>query len=92
MGLRMALGAVPGRLVLLSLRQGLMPVIVGLVIGGGAAFWVSRLMTSLLYGITPADPATYIAATAVLFLAAALACYIPARRVLRIDPGAALRE
>jgi predicted permease len=92
MGLRMALGAVPGRLVLLSLRQGLMPVIVGLVIGGGAAFWVSRLMTSLLYGITPADPATYIAATAVLFLAAALACYMPARRVLRIDPGAALRE
>jgi ABC-type antimicrobial peptide transport system permease subunit len=92
MGLRLALGAKPGSLVTLSMRQGLLPVAIGLAIGGGAAFWVSRLMSSLLYGVTPADPTTYVAAILVLFAAAAFACYIPARRVLRIDPAVVLRE
>jgi ABC-type antimicrobial peptide transport system permease subunit len=67
------------------------PVVLGLAAGLLVAGWASQLMTSLLFGITPGDPVTYVAACGGLFVAAALACYHPARRVLRVDPLVALR-
>jgi len=67
------------------------PVVVGLVIGLGAALWLSRLMTSLLFEITPSDPMTYVAVSAALALTGLVACYLPARQVLRVDPVVALR-
>jgi predicted permease len=92
MGLRLALGAEPGALMRRALGQGLRPVLIGLVAGTAAAFWLSGLTTSLLYGVTPADPLTYAAAVGGLLAAATLACYGPARRALRIDPAVALRD
>jgi ABC-type antimicrobial peptide transport system permease subunit len=92
MGLRLALGADPGALMRRALGQGLRPVAVGLAAGTLAAFWLSGLTTSLLYGVTASDPLTYAAVAGGLLLAAALACYGPARRALRIDPAVALRE
>jgi ABC-type antimicrobial peptide transport system permease subunit len=67
------------------------PVLVGAVIGLGAMFWLSRLMTSLLFGIQPSDPVTYSAVILALMAAAIFACYFPARAVLRVDPVVALR-
>jgi putative ABC transport system permease protein len=92
MGLRLALGAEPQALMRRALGQGLRPVVIGLVAGTAAAFWLSRLTTSLLYGVTATDPITYATVVGGLLLAAALACYGPARRALRIDPAVALRE
>jgi putative ABC transport system permease protein len=92
MGLRLALGAEPRALMRRALMQGLRPVAIGLVAGVGIAFWLSRLTTSLLYGVTPMDPLTYVAVAGGLLAAATLACYGPARRALRIDPAVALRE
>ena len=92
MGLRLALGAEPGALMRRALAQGLRPVVIGLVAGTAAAFWLSQVTASLLYGVTATDPVTFITAVGGLLLAAALACYGPARRALRIDPAAALRE
>jgi putative ABC transport system permease protein len=92
MSLRLALGAQPGQLISLSMRFGLVPVLLGLATGLVVAFWLSRLMASLLYGVTSSDPVTYAAVGAALLAAAAVACYLPARRVLDINPAAALRE
>jgi predicted permease len=92
MGLRLALGAEPRALMRRALGQGLRPVVIGLVAGTAGAFWLSRLTTSLLYGVTATDPLTYIAVVGGLLVAAALACYGPARRALRIDPAIALRD
>lgn len=92
MGLRLALGAHASQLIGLAMRMGLWPVVIGLIVGAGAALWLSRLLTSLLFDITPYDPATYAAVGTSLFVAAALACYLPARTVLRVDPAEAMRE
>jgi predicted permease len=92
MGLRLALGAEPRALMRRSLAQGLRPVVIGLITGTGIAYWLSALTTSLLYGVTSTDPATYTAVAGGLLAAATLACYGPARRALRIDPAIALRE
>ncbi len=92
LGLRLALGAEPRALMRRSLAQGLRPVAIGLIAGTAIAYWLSKLTTSLLYGVTATDPLTYVAVAGGLFLAAALACYGPARRALRIDPAIALRE
>jgi predicted permease len=92
MGLRMALGA-SGRSVLkLVMFQGMRPVVIGLVIGIGGALALSRLMTSLLFGLTPADLPTYAVVAVLLAGAAALACYIPARDALRVDVTATLKN
>jgi putative ABC transport system permease protein len=92
MGLRMALGA-SGRSVLkLVMFQGMRPVMIGLVIGIGGALALSRLMTSLLFGMTPADVPTYAVVAALLAGAAALACYVPARDALRVDVTATLKN
>lgn len=92
MGLRLALGARHSQLIALAMRVGLAPVTLGLIVGLGVALWLSRLMTSLLYGVTAYDPATYTIVGAALLAAAAIACYLPARTVLGVDPASAMRN
>ena len=75
----------------LVFAQGMRPVVVGILLGLGAMLWLSQLMTSLLFNVTPRDPVTYTTVVTSLILVAALACYIPARRVLGVDPATALR-
>jgi predicted permease len=91
MGLRLALGAQRNQLLALAMRVGLTPVVIGLVAGIGVAAWISGLMTSLLYGIKASDPLTYAGVAGVLLTAAALACYLPARMVTRVDPASVMR-
>jgi predicted permease len=90
-GVRLALGAAPSQVLRLVVAQGLRPVAIGLAIGLVLALLVSRLMASLLFGITGTDPLTYAGAGAAFALTAALACYMPARQVLRVNPVVALR-
>ena len=91
-GIRMALGALPGAVVGMVLRQGMRLVALGLAIGVAGAFLLSRLFASLLYETTPSDPATYAAVAVVLGLVAAVACFVPARRATSVDPMVALRN
>jgi putative ABC transport system permease protein len=91
MGLRLALGAHYGQLIALAMRIGLWPVLIGLAFGVGAALWLSRLLTSLLFNVTPYDPLTYAGVAGALLAAAAVACYLPARTVLHVDPASAMR-
>jgi len=67
-------------------------VLLGLAIGVGSAFALSRLFSSLLYETTPTDPPTYAAVAAVLALVAAVSCFVPARRATTVDPMVALRN
>jgi putative ABC transport system permease protein len=90
-GLRMALGAQPGRVLLLVLRQGLLLTLVGIGVGLAGALALSRVMSGLLYGVTASDPATFVAIVALLGFVSLVACYIPARRATRIDPMITLR-
>lgn len=91
-GVRMALGARGGDVVTLVMRQGLALVGVGLGIGTVAALGLTRLLTSLLYGVGTADPLTYAAVAALLGGAGAAACYLPARRATLVEPVEVLRE
>jgi predicted permease len=90
-GIRMALGADRGDVLRLVMREGLAPVLIGVGIGLPAAFAGARLITSLLFGLTPADPLTICVATMLLLAVAALAGYLPARKASRVDPITALR-
>lgn len=92
LGVRMALGARPGQILRLLVRQGMLPVSAGIVFGIGGALALTRLMRSLLYEVSPSDPATLAAAVGLMLLVSLLACIIPARRAARIDPVAALRS
>ena len=91
-GVRMALGAVVGDVLLLVMRQGLTPVAVGLAVGIGAAVGVSQLLGSILYGVTPTDPVTYASVVAILAAVALVACIAPARRAATVDPLLSLRS
>ncbi|MGD0630434.1 MAG: ADOP family duplicated permease [Terracidiphilus sp.] len=91
-GIRMALGAARGRVFRQVLNDGLKLVLIGMVLGLGLALLVGRAMSSLLYGIKPADPATLVFATGVMVFISILALIGPARRALRIEPLDALRE
>jgi predicted permease len=90
-GVRMALGAVPGDVVWLVMREVLLLVGTGLVLGLMASWGLNRFVSSQLFGVTGGDPATIAAACVVLALVAALAGYIPARRATRVSPVLALR-
>jgi len=90
-GIRMALGAGRDDVLWLILSHGLALSATGLLIGVAASFVLTRLMGSLLYAIRPTDALTYGGASLVLSLIAVLACYIPARRAMRVDPMVALR-
>jgi predicted permease len=91
-GVRMALGAQSNHVLWLVLRNGLMLALIGLIAGLGAAFWLTRLVASLLFGVSATDSATFIVVAAVTLLVALLACYLPARRATRADPLLALRN
>ena len=91
-GIRMALGAQRRAVVGLALRQTILATLAGLAIGLSAAAALTRYLEAMLFGITPLDPATFIAAPAILGAVALLACFLPARRATTIDPMAALRS
>jgi predicted permease len=90
-GVRMALGARSSNVLRLVVGQGLKLALIGVAAGLAAAFVLTRLMESLLFGISATDPATFVAIPVVLVAAATLASYIPARRATKIDPIIALR-
>jgi putative ABC transport system permease protein len=90
-GVRMALGAQRSNVLGLVLSQGARLAGLGIAIGLAAAFGVTRLMASFLFGVQPTDPLTFVAVPALLMCVALLACYIPARRATRVDPIIALR-
>ena len=90
-GVRMALGAVAMDVLRMVMRQGATLAIAGAIGGLIGAAAVTRLLRGMLYGVTPLDPLAYVAAGALLLAAAALACYVPARRASRLDPVRALR-
>jgi ABC-type antimicrobial peptide transport system permease subunit len=90
-GIRLALGAEPGAVRAMVVRQGLMLAAIGVAIGLITASGLMQLMKSLLFGISPLDPPTYVAVPVVLALAAVLASYLPARRAAAVDPVEALK-
>jgi putative ABC transport system permease protein len=90
-GIRMALGAQPGRVLRLIVGQGVGLAAAGAVLGVGGAWLLTRAMNSLLFDVTPTDPLTFVAVPAVLATVALFASYIPARRAMRLDPVRALR-
>jgi putative ABC transport system permease protein len=91
-GIRVALGAKPGDVLAMIIGQGMLLVGIGLAIGLASAFALTRMMKTLLFQVGPTDPATFVGVFLVLALSALLACYVPARRALRIDPLLALRR
>jgi putative ABC transport system permease protein len=92
MGIRAALGASTGHLRLLILQGGMRLALLGLAIGLAATIPTTDVMSSMLYGVNTYDPLTIAVVAAVLFGVAGLACFLPARRVTKIDPMEALRR
>lgn len=90
-GIRMALGAERRNILQMVLRQGMGLAIAGAAVGLACALIVSQLMTGLLYGVRPIDPLTFLGVAVLLLVVALLACYVPARRAVRVDPLVALR-
>jgi putative ABC transport system permease protein len=91
MGLRIALGARPGAVLAMVVKQGLSLALFGVALGIAGALAATRVLGKLLYGIAPGDPATFAGAAVLLTAVAAAACYLPAKRASRADPMAALR-
>jgi putative ABC transport system permease protein len=90
-GLRLAIGAQPRQVLLLILRQGLLLTAIGVVIGLAAAFALTRLLSGLLFGVAAGDASTFASISVLLIAVSLVACYLPARRAMRIDPLQALR-
>jgi putative ABC transport system permease protein len=91
LGIRLALGAQLGDVLKLILQQGLIVIFIGVAIGLGAAFVLTRLLKTLVFGVSTTDPLTFLGITLLLSLIALIACYIPARRATKVDPLVALR-
>ena len=91
-GIRIALGAVRRDVVRLVVPQTLAPTIIGIVMGAAGASIATRLVASMVYGVTPLDPATFAVAGCVLVSVALIAAWLPARRAMRADPLIALRS
>jgi putative ABC transport system permease protein len=92
MGIRSALGAQPGKLMRLVMGQGMVPAVVGLAIGSGASLLLTRLMKSMLFAVSATDPVVFATIPLLLGMIALLACYLPARRAMSVDPVTALRH
>ena len=90
-GIRLALGAQTSTVLKLALGYRLKLVVVGTLIGLAVAFGLTRLMSSLLFGVSPTDPVTFAGISVILISVAPLASYIPARRATKVDPMVALR-
>jgi len=90
-GVRVALGASRRTVLVLIMRQGLKPVLAGLGVGLVGALALSRLLSGMLFGVTPADPLTYGSVALLGIVTALFACYVPANRATRVDPMSALR-
>ena len=91
-GIRVALGALRRHILRLVLREGAVLVLIGATCGLIAAFASSQLLASLLYGVSATDPQLYLLLSFLLIAVALLACYLPARRAMKIDPMVALRH
>jgi predicted lysophospholipase L1 biosynthesis ABC-type transport system permease subunit len=90
-GIRMALGARAGDVLKLVIGQGIAPALAGLVVGLGAAVLLTRVLSSQLYGVGAADPATFVCVALLLLAIALLAGFVPAHRAARVDPMTTLR-
>ena len=91
-GIRLALGAQTHHVLWMVLKKGVVLAAFGVVIGIGAALWLTRLVASLLFGVGPTDPLTFIVVAGLMVVVALLACYLPARKATRVDPLMALRS
>jgi len=91
-GIRMALGAHPGKIRRMVVRQSLVLLVLGVVIGLAGAFALTRVMSSLLYGISATDRLTFMVPPLILGSVALIASYFPARRAAKVDPTVALRS
>jgi putative ABC transport system permease protein len=91
-GVRMALGASAAQLFRMVLRDGMRPVLVGSIVGLAGAYAVTGLIQSLLFGVAPVDPPTYLLTFAILATVALAACVVPASKAIRVDPLVSLRE
>ena len=91
-GIRMAIGARAPTVVRLIMRQGLLMIFLGLIIGLAGAFGLTRYLASLLYEVKPTDPMTFLLASVGLFIIGLIACFIPAYRAAKVDPVTTLRH
>jgi ABC-type antimicrobial peptide transport system permease subunit len=90
-GIRIAMGASPARVISLMLRYGLFPAICGMAAGWSGALAISRFFSTMLFGIGPLDLPTWIVVSGCMLAVAGIARYLPARRVCSVDPATALR-
>jgi putative ABC transport system permease protein len=90
-GIRIALGAMPGDILGLAFRPGLVLTAIGAIVGLGASIVVTRLMSSLLFGVSASDPTTFAVVPVLLAIVTMAACFIPARRATRVSPMEALK-
>jgi putative ABC transport system permease protein len=90
-GIRLAIGAQPRDVFKMVIGRGMIPALIGVAFGLMGAFGLTRLMTSMLYGVEPTDPVTFVSIGILLIAVALLACYVPGRRATKVDPMVALR-